>query len=471
MKSKILPVIMAGGSGSRLWPLSRALYPKQFLSLTSSRTLLQETIARLKNIPHIDPIFICNEEHRFVVAEQLRNEQISYESIILEPEGRNTAPGIALAAFKASSDNEDPLLLVLPADHLIEDPKAFELSVSKAITHAINDKLVTFGIVPSYPETGYGYISRGKKIDDSTFSVNSFIEKPNEIKATEYVSSGNYYWNGGIFLFKASAYLKALQEFCPDIYECCFKAITCAHNDLDFLRVNKEAFLSCPGISIDYAIMEKVKNSVVVCMDALWNDIGSWSALWSVSKKDNNGNALHGDVIVEQSLNNYIHSESRLVAVVGINDLIVVETKDAVLVVDKNNAQNVKGIVEYLKNNERSEYLQHKEVFRPWGKHDTIAEGVRYQVKAVTVKPGEKTATQLHYHRAEHWVVVSGTAKVTKGNETILLTENESIYIPVGTAHSVENPGSISLELIEVRTGGYLSENDVVRIEEYGAGY
>jgi mannose-1-phosphate guanylyltransferase len=471
MINNILPVIMAGGSGSRLWPLSRALYPKQFLSLTSSSTMLQDTVARLEGIPHSDPVFICNEEHRFVVAEQLRKEEISYRSILLEPEGRNTAPGIALAAFKAINEGEDPLLLVLAADHLIENTQAFQQSVMSAVVHATNDKLVTFGIVPHCPETGYGYICRGDKIDDMSFMVSEFVEKPDLAKATEYVDSGNYYWNGGIFLFKASVYLNALKEFCPDIYHSCSAAISGAHDDLDFTRVDKAEFLSSPNVSIDYAVMEKSLNTVVVTMDAQWNDIGSWSALWSVSDKDVNGNALRGDVMVDQSTNSYIHSESRLIAVVGVNDLVVVETKDAVLVVDKNNTQNVKNIVELLKEKQRPEYLQHKEVFRPWGHHDTIAEGARYHVKAVTVKPGEKTATQLHYHRAEHWVVVSGTAKVTKGNQTVLVTENESIYIPVGVAHSVENPGSIPLELIEVRTGVYLNENDVVRIEEYGAGY
>ncbi|MFK8258259.1 mannose-1-phosphate guanylyltransferase/mannose-6-phosphate isomerase [Erwinia sp. AnSW2-5] len=471
MTNNILPVIMAGGSGSRLWPLSRALYPKQFLSLTSSSTMLQDTVERLTGIPHSDPMFICNEEHRFVVAEQLRKENIAYRSILLEPEGRNTAPGIALAAFKAINEGEDPLLLVLAADHLIENTPAFQHSVMSAVVHAANDKLVTFGIVPHCPETGYGYIRRGDRIDDMSFMVSEFVEKPDVVRATEYVDSGNYYWNGGIFLFKASVYLNALKELSPDIYDRCSRAIAGAHNDLDFTRVDKTEFLNCPNVSIDYAVMEKSLSTVVVTMDAQWNDIGSWSALWSVSDKDVDGNALRGDVMVDQSTNSYIHSESRLVAVVGVNDLIVVETKDAVLVVDKNNTQNVKNIVELLKQKGRSEYLQHKEVFRPWGHHDTIAEGARYHVKAVTVKPGEKTATQLHYHRAEHWVVVSGTAKVTKGNQTVLITENESIYIPVGVAHSVENPGSISLELIEVRTGVYLNENDVVRIEEYGAGY
>ncbi|EKN3948942.1 mannose-1-phosphate guanylyltransferase/mannose-6-phosphate isomerase [Yersinia enterocolitica] len=471
MTNKILPIIMAGGSGSRLWPLSRSLYPKQFLSLISTSTMLQETVDRLNNIEHSPPVFICNEEHRFVVAEQLRNKSISHSGILLEPEGRNTAPAIAIAALKAINDGVDPLLLVLAADHLIEDVDEFEKSISNAIPYAKKNKLVTFGIVPTNPESGYGYIREGAKIGELAYEVKEFIEKPSVDRAIKYLNSGEYYWNSGIFLFKASVYLSELKKYRSDIYESCVKAVSGIHIDLDFIRLDEAEFLKCPNESIDYAVMENSKDTIVVSMDARWNDIGSWAALWRVTDKDINGNAVRGDVLVDTSENSYIYSQSRLVTVVGVSNLVIVETKDAVLVVDKDKTQNVKNIVERLKENNRTEYLQHKEVFRPWGKHDTIAEGARYHVKAVTVKPGEKTATQLHYHRAEHWVVVSGTAKVTKGADIMLLTENESIYIPVGMPHSVENPGFIPLELIEVRTGVYLNENDVIRLEEYGAGY
>ncbi|WGO83643.1 mannose-1-phosphate guanylyltransferase/mannose-6-phosphate isomerase [Arsenophonus apicola] len=472
MDNTILPVIMAGGSGSRLWPLSRSLYPKQFLSLTSiSSTMLQETVARLDNIKHLPPIFICNEEHRFVVAEQLRKNSIIYSNILLEPEGKNTAPAVALAALKAIADGHDPLLLVLAADHLIADVDIFEASVMNAIKHAENNKLVTFGIFPDSPETGYGYIRRGTEISESVFKVKEFVEKPCLKKASEYLNSGEYYWNSGIFFFKASVYLNELMRYRKDIYDICVNAISDTHVDLDFTRLNETEFLKCPSESIDYAVMEHSKDTVVVNMDAGWNDIGSWASLWNVTDKDFNGNAVRGDVLTDTTSNCYIYSQNRLIAAVGVSNLAIIETKDAVLVVDINKTQDVKNIVEKLKKNNRTEYLQHKEVLRPWGKHDTVAEGARYHVKSVTVKPGEKTARQLHYHRAEHWVVVSGTAKVTKGDEIVLLTENESIYIPVGVPHAVENPGVIPLELIEVRTGVYLDENDVVRLEEYGAGY
>ncbi|CFV22446.1 mannose-1-phosphate guanylyltransferase [Yersinia pseudotuberculosis] len=433
--------------------------------------MLQDTVARLEDIEHLSPIFICNQEHRFVVAEQLRENKTLHSGIILEPEGRNTAPAIALAALKAISYGDDPLLLVLAADHVIENKLEFEKSITEAINYANEGKLVTFGIIPTSPETGYGYIKRGKEINSIVFNVSSFVEKPTIEKATKYVMSGEYYWNSGMFLFKSSVYLETLKKFRPDIYNACFHAMNGSHLDLDFIRINENSFKNCPSESIDYAVMEKSDNSVVVSMNAKWSDIGSWSSLWEVSDKDINGNALRGDVLIDNTNDSYIYSQSRLVAAVGVNNLIIIETKDAILIADKCKSQDVKRIVEQLKIAKRPEYLQHREVFRPWGKHDTIAEGERYHVKAVTVKPGEKTATQLHYHRAEHWIVVSGTAKVTKGTDTILLTENESIYIPIGTPHAVENPGSIPLELIEVRSGTYLSENDVIRIEEYGTGY
>lgn len=467
----LLPVIMAGGSGSRLWPLSRTLYPKQFLALTSNETMLQETIKRIEGIEHQAPLFICNEEHRFIVAEQLRKANIDNSGIILEPVGRNTAPAVALAALKALDNNQDPLLLVLAADHVIQNTAAFLSAIQKAKVEAEKGKLVTFGIVPTYPETGYGYIRRGNALSDDVYTVADFVEKPQLMTAQEYVASGEFYWNSGMFLFKASCYLAELEKFAPEILRVCQKAMTEATDDLDFVRLSKDVFITCPDESIDYAVMEKADQVVVVPMDANWSDVGSWSALWEVSDKDASGNAIRGDVLVENTSNSYVYAQNKLVAMVGVDDLVVIETNDAVLVAHKDKVQDVKGIVEQLKKANRYEYLQHREVYRPWGTHDEIAEGDRFHVKHVIVKPGEKTATQMHYHRAEHWVVVKGTARVVNGNESFLLTENQSTYIPIGSAHSIENTGKIPLELIEVRSGAYLSEDDVVRLEDYGVGY
>lgn len=467
----LLPVIMAGGSGSRLWPLSRTLYPKQFLALTSNATMLQETVKRLDGIEHQAPLLICNEEHRFIVAEQLRKGGMDNSGIILEPVGRNTAPAIALAALKAVANHEDPLLLVLAADHVIQNTDAFLASVQHAKAEAEKGKLVTFGIVPTHPETGYGYIARGDAINNNAYYVNAFKEKPVLELAKKYVNSGEYYWNSGMFLFKASRYLAELEKYSPDILKACQAAINTSTQDLDFTRLAKDIFECCPDDSIDYAVMENTQDAVVVPMDANWSDVGSWSALWDVNEKDASGNATRGDVLVENTTNSYIFSQNKLVATVGVDDLIVVETKDAVLVAHKDKVQDVKGIVTQLKQVNRYEYLQHREVYRPWGTHDEIAEGDRFHVKHVMVKPGERTATQMHYHRAEHWVVVRGTAKVINGDKSYLLTENESTYIPIGSAHSIENPGQIPLELIEVRSGAYLSEDDVVRLEDYGVGY
>ncbi|MGR6772842.1 mannose-1-phosphate guanylyltransferase/mannose-6-phosphate isomerase [Pectobacterium brasiliense] len=466
----ILPVIMAGGSGSRLWPLSRTLYPKQFLSLVSNLTMLQDTVVRLNNIKHQSPLFICNEAHRFIVAEQLRQKNIKHSGIILEPVGRNTAPAIALAALQAIRNGDDPILLVLAADHAIKNETAFIESVSSAIVHASNDKLVTFGIVPDRPETGYGYIRRGYPIDNA-FTVSSFVEKPDIVSAQNYLDTGEYYWNSGMFMFKASRYLKELKCHSPEIYNACSRSIEGINKDLDFIRLDREAFHICPDDSIDYAVMEKTADAVVVPMDACWSDVGSWSALWDIAVKDQCGNAIRGDVLTEKTSDSYIYSQNKLVATVGIDNLIVVETKDAVLVAHKDSVQDVKSIVEKLKRSERCEYLQHREVFRPWGSHDQIVEGDRYHVKRVVVKPGERTATQLHYHRAEHWVVVSGTAKVYKGDEVHVVSENESIYIPIGISHAIENPGKVMLEIIEVRSGSYLGEDDVLRVGTNSVGY
>ncbi len=467
----LLPLIMAGGSGSRLWPLSRESYPKQFLNIYGQLTMLQTTVQRLKGLSCLQPLVICNEDHRFLVAEQLREIKQLANNIILEPAGRNTAPAIALAALTAlqtSSEGEDPLLLVLAADHVIRDEAAFTASVQQAIPHAEAGKLVTFGIVPTHAETGYGYIRRGAE-QHGAFAVAQFVEKPDAATAERYLASGEYYWNSGMFLFRASRFLAELKAFRPDIYQACQQAVGIINPDFDFVRVDKAAFLACPSDSIDYAVMEKTADAVVVPMAAGWSDVGSWSSLWDISDKDEVGNVLHGDVITHNCQSNYVFAETGLVSLVGVNNLVVVQTKDAVLVTDQRQVQDVKTIVETLKASGRSEHQLHREVYRPWGKYDSIDRGARYQVKRITVKPGEKLSIQMHHHRAEHWIVVSGTARVTNGDKTILLTENESTYIPVGVVHALENPGKMPLEMIEVQSGSYLGEDDIVRFEDrYG---
>lgn len=467
----ILPVIMAGGSGSRLWPLSRTHYPKQFIPLVNDQSLLQNTLTRLSSLSISEPIVICNNEHRFMVAEQLRNIDFDNASIILEPVGRNTAPAIALAAFNALKDGVDPILLVLAADHVITNEQSFIESISKAKEAAHDGMLVTFGIVPTHPETGYGYIKQGKQLENSLYQVEAFVEKPDFETAESYFSSKSYCWNSGMFLFKASAYLNELKKFNSEIYDICQSAIASTYSDLDFIRIRKDIFENCPDDSIDYAVMEHTDKAIVVPMDAGWSDVGSWSALWDVQNKDDSGNACRGDVILDSTTNSYIYAQNKLVSTVGVSDLVIVETKDAVLVAHKNKVQNVKNIVNQLKELGRNEYQQHLDIYRPWGKHEQIAEGERYHVKKVTVRPGEKTATQIHYHRAEHWIVVSGTAKVLNGDEEYLVSENQSTYIPIGSPHSFENPGKFNLELVEVRTGNYLSEDDIVRIGNEGEGY
>lgn len=467
----LLPVVMAGGSGTRLWPLSRTLYPKQFLSLNSRLTMLQETLRRLEHLEHNPALVICNEAHRFIVAEQMRKEGLMNSGILLEPVGRNTAPAVALAALKAMMSGEDPILLVLAADHEIQDEDRFIQAIKEAYVFAEEGKLVTFGIVPSAPETGYGYIKTGEELTGNGYEVEAFIEKPEFSVATQYLQSGGYLWNSGMFMFKASAFLDELRRYRPDILSTCEQSLSQSTHDLDFIRLNSEIFETCPDDSIDYAVMEKTAKAIVVPLDAKWSDVGSWSALWEISQKDEQGNATRGDVLLEDATDSYIYSQHRLIGAVGVKDLVVVETKDAVLVAHKDHVQKVKNIVAQLKNSNRPEYLQHREIFRPWGSHDTIAEGQRYQVKHVIVLPGQVTAKQIHYHRTEHWVVVSGTAKVHLEDKTYLVSENESTYIPVGVPHAIENPGKIPLEIIEVRSGIYLEEDDVVRVSSSGVGY
>ncbi len=460
----IKAVILAGGSGTRLWPLSRAGHPKQFLPLNGKDTMLQSTINRLKGLDIRSSVTICNEEHRFFVAEQLR-EIDQLDSIILEPVGRNTAPAIALAALVADGD---PLLLVLAADHVIQDVTAFSAAVTDALPLAEAGKLVTFGIVPNEAHTGYGYIKKGNA-NGAGFVVEKFVEKPSHEVATEYVNSESYLWNSGMFLFRASRYLEELKKFRPDIYEICKASTQVMQADLDFLRVNKEKFVECPSESIDYAVMEKTADAVVVPMTAGWSDIGSWASLWDISKKDNNGNVSHGDVLMHNTNNSLIRTDGQLIASVGVHDLVIISTKDAVMVAHKDSVQDVKIIAQQLKDAKRSEWELHREVYRPWGKYDSIDSDDGYQVKRLTVNPGAKLSVQMHHHRSEHWVVVAGRARVYYGDESHDLEVNESTYHGKEVVHALENPGNIPLELIEVQVGSYLGEDDIVRFDDiYG---
>ncbi len=462
----LTPVIMAGGTGSRLWPLSRQLRPKQFLSFSDETTMLQQTLSRLDGLEQQAPIVICNEEHRFLVAEQLRQMGAEGGRILLEPVGRNTAPAIALAAIAATRDGEDALLLVLAADHLIQDIEQFHASIDRAMPLAEQGYLVTFGVVPTHAETGYGYIHQGEA-QGKGFKVERFVEKPDADTAATYLASGEYLWNSGMFLFRASRYLEELEQHQPAMLEACRQAMADTADDLDFTRLDAEAFARCPEDSVDYAVMEKTDKAAVVPLDARWSDIGSWSSLWDVSDKCEAGNSCHGDVLHEDTRNTLVRAENRLVATVGVEDLVVVETKDAVLVAHKDKAQDVKKIVQRLKEEKRPEFENHREVYRPWGIYDSVDNGQRYQVKRITVKPGAKLSVQMHHHRAEHWIVVSGTAEVTNGENTYLVSENESTYIPIGEVHALKNPGVIPLELIEVQSGSYLGEDDIVRFEDY----
>ncbi|MFY0655532.1 MAG: mannose-1-phosphate guanylyltransferase/mannose-6-phosphate isomerase [Neptunomonas phycophila] len=463
----MLPIILSGGSGTRLWPMSRSSFPKQFLSLNSNQTMLQETVLRLGNVEEV--AVICNEDHRFLVAEQMRSIHQKC-SILLEPVGRNTAPAIAIAAIEAAkAGKENEALLVLSSDHVIKDTDAFKKAISAAEPLVAEGNLVTFGIVPNKPEVGYGYIKAGSSVGEYGFAVAEFVEKPNAETAQEYLDSGSYYWNSGMFMFTAKRYLEELKAYRPDILAACEAAMAETQSDLDFVRVDKDAFTNCPDESVDYAVMEKTDKAVVIPLDAGWSDVGSWSALWEIKDKDINGNVFEGDVIAHSTNNSMVVSNERLVATLGVDDLIVVDTKDALMVAHKDAIQDVKQLVNSIKDAGREEHKVHREVYRPWGKYDSIDNGARYQVKRITVKPGEKLSVQMHHHRAEHWIVVSGTASVTCGENTFLLSENQSTYIPLGEVHCLENPGKVELELIEVQSGSYLGEDDIVRfVDQYG---
>jgi len=466
----LVPVILSGGAGTRLWPLSRELYPKQLLRLVAERTMLQETVARTEGLPGLArPIVVCNENHRFMVAEQLRELGTAPQAIVLEPQGRNTAPAAAIAALLVSGGADaDPVLLVLPADHVITDVPAFQAAVAVGRVAAESGSLVTFGVVPDRAETGYGYIRRDAG-PGPAFSVAKFVEKPDSATARGYVESGEYYWNSGMFMFRASAYLAELGRYAPAMLAACRAALAAAGRDLDFLRLPAQEFASCPSDSIDYAVMEKTDRAVVVPLAAGWSDVGSWAALADALPRDAEGNVTAGDVLTEDSSGCYLHSTSRLVAAVGLRDHVVVETKDAVLVAPRDRVQDVKELVAELKARGRYETSLHREVYRPWGSYDSIDSGDRFQVKRLIVNPGATLSLQLHHHRAEHWVVVTGTAKVTRGDEVFTLSENESTYIPIGARHRIENPGKIPLHIIEVQSGTYLGEDDIVRFEDrYG---
>jgi len=467
--STVIPVILSGGAGTRLWPLSREMYPKQLLALTSKQTMLQDTAARLAMIAGaMPPIVVCNEAHRFTVAEQIRALDCDASAILLEPAGRNTAPAVALAALKAQELDADATLIVAPADHVIRDVRKFSQAADVAVALAQNNKLVTFGIVAHVPETGYGYIRRGDGAGPA-YPVAQFIEKPPLDLAVQFVATGDYYWNSGMFVFKASRYLAELQNFAPDILEACTAAYKAAKADLDFVRIDKAEFIKCRSESIDYAVMEKTKDAIVLPLDVGWSDVGSWSSLFDALPADDDGNVLQGDVLTHDTHDCYVHSTSRLVAVVGMEDHIVVETKDAILVAPKDRVQDVKELVAHIKKSGRTESALHREVFRPWGSYDSIDGGDRFQVKRLTVKPGGVLSLQMHHHRAEHWIVVQGAARITRNDETFLLAENESTYIPVGATHRIENPGKVPLHIIEVQSGSYLGEDDIVRFEDnYG---
>lgn len=478
----VQPLILCGGSGTRMWPLSREQYPKQLLNLAGDLTMLQATAVRLQGLPLASgdvlnaPVLIGNEEYRFLMAEQLRQVGVMPGGMLLEPCGRNTAPALTLGALAACSDGNDPVLVIMPADHVIQDEKAFRAAVLRALPLSDAGKLVTFGICPNAAETGYGYIRVGESLGEGASLVEQFVEKPDQATAQAYLDSGRYLWNGGIFVIKASVWLAKMAQYRPDILAACEAAFAERHEDMDFVRPDKLAFQACPSESIDYAVMEPLTavgantgEVAVVPLDARWSDVGAWSALWEIGEKDEAGNVFKGDVLAVDTQNTLVLSSRRLVATVGLQDVVVVETEDAILVADRNQIQKVKSVVGQLKAAGRAETNSHRKVHRPWGWYDSIDFGQRFQVKRIVVNPGGVLSLQMHHHRAEHWIVVSGTARVTKGDETFLVSENESTYIPLGVTHRLENPGKLPLEMIEVQSGSYLGEDDIVRFEDrYG---
>ena len=461
----IAPIILSGGCGTRLWPISRALHPKQFISLINDTTLFQDTILRLPN-NMIDPLIICNEEHRFLAAEQLRQINKKSIGIILEPFGKNTAPAVAFAALNLLKNKKDCTLLVLSADHHINDIKAFHRAIQIAEPLAENGKLVTFGVLPTKPETGYGYIEADLSKKTEHYAIKSFTEKPNLKNAQVYLDNGNYFWNSGMFMFKASTYLDELRKFEPEIFSACKKSLAKARNDSDFIHIDGNEFKSCPNKSIDYAVMEKTTNSVVVPLNTSWSDIGSWDSLWKLKDKDKDGNVSEGDVILNDVKNTYASSSNRLVSAIGVNNLIIIDTQDSLLVANKEYSQKINTIVTKLNESNRQEANFHRKIYRPWGYFDSIDLGDNFQVKRLLINPGAKISLQKHLHRAEHWVVVKGLATITSGEKIIELKINQSTFIPKGTIHRVENRQDSPLEIIEVQTGDYLGEDDIIRIED-----
>jgi mannose-1-phosphate guanylyltransferase/mannose-6-phosphate isomerase len=471
----IIPVLLSGGSGTRLWPLSRSFHPKQLLPLTGQQTMLQQTVMRLSGLEHVAaPIVVCNEEHRFMVAEQLRQIDHQPSAILLEPVGKNTAPAVTLAALQALKQDKNATLLVLPADHSIAHTQALCEAITTLVKPVEQGMLATFGIVPTCAETEYGYIQKGPPLHSNAaktslpiFTINSFVEKPDTATAQRYVNSGEYYWNSGMFMFQAARYLEELNRFEPSIVPWCQKALNAAQHDLDFVRVGAKEFSECTNISIDYAVMERISHAIVVQLEAGWNDVGSWSSLWAIGEKDSQNNVIHGDVLTHGVSNSYLHSTSRLLSAVGVDNLIIVETADAILVAHRDKAQQVKEIVQQLAKQGRPEADTPQKVARPWGWYESIDHADRFQVKHITVKPGACLSLQMHHHRAEHWIIVKGTARITRDDKVMTLTENQSTYIPLGSKHRLENPGKIPLELIEIQSGSYLGEDDIVRFEDH----